>query len=56
MNDQTKLDQANRVGRDGETKYSINATPTFVVNGTVHTGQYEWENLQKDLDALLAMR
>jgi len=56
MNDQAKLDRANRVGRDGETKYSINATPTFVVNGTVHTGQYEWENLQKDLDALLAMR
>lgn len=56
MNDQVQLDRANQVGRDGEAKYSINATPTFVVNGTVHTGQYEWENLQKDLDALLAIR
>jgi protein-disulfide isomerase len=56
MNDQARLDRANQVGQDGEAKYGINATPTFVVNGTVHPGQYEWENLQKDLDALLAMR
>jgi protein-disulfide isomerase len=56
MNNQAQLDRTNQVGRDGEAKYSINATPTFVVNGTVHVGQYEWENLQKDLDALLAAR
>lgn len=56
MNDQAQLNRANQVGRDGEAKYSIDATPTFVVNGTVHTGQYEWENLQKNLNALLALR
>jgi protein-disulfide isomerase len=56
MSDQALLNRANQVGRDGEAKYGINATPTFVVNGTVHPGQYQWENLQKDLDALLAVR
>lgn len=54
MQDKTQLERANRVGQDGEAKYGITGTPTFIVNGKVHPGQYEWEDLQRDLDALLA--
>lgn len=54
MQDKMQLDRANRVGQEGEARYGITGTPTFVVNGKVHPGQYEWEDLQRDLDAQLA--
>jgi protein-disulfide isomerase len=53
MQDKAQLARANRVGQDGETRYGISGTPTFVINGKVHPGQYEWEDLRRDLDALL---
>jgi protein-disulfide isomerase len=41
------------VGTDAQKKYSINATPSFVINGTVHTGGVDWDSLQKVIDPLL---
>jgi protein-disulfide isomerase len=53
MQDKAALERANKVGEDGQKRYNITGTPTFVVNGKVHGGQYDWEGLQKDLDAML---
>ncbi len=53
MQDKVQLDRANQVGQDGQAKYNITGTPTFVINGKVHGGGYEWEDLQKDLNAML---
>ncbi len=53
MQDKTQLDRANQVGMDGQKRYNIGGTPAFVVNGRVHGGGYDWEGLQKDLDAML---
>lgn len=53
MQDKTQLDRASRVGQEGQTRYKITGTPSFVVNGKLHGGQYDWESLQKELDAVL---
>lgn len=53
MQDKTQLERASRVGQEGQTRYKITGTPSFVVNGTLHGGQYDWESLQKELDAML---
>ncbi|HTO42178.1 MAG TPA: DsbA family protein [Rhizomicrobium sp.] len=53
MQDKTQLERASRVGQDGQTRYQITGTPSFVVNGKLHGGQYDWESLQKELDAVL---
>ena len=53
MQDKTQLERASRVGDDGQKRYNITGTPTFIVNGKVHGGQYDWEGLQKELDTVL---
>jgi protein-disulfide isomerase len=53
MSDKTQLARANQVGIDGQAKYNITGTPTFIINGKVHSGGYEWEALKKTLDAML---
>ncbi|HVZ69460.1 MAG TPA: DsbA family protein [Rhizomicrobium sp.] len=53
MQDKAQLERASKVGADGQKRYNITGTPTFVVNGKVHGGQYDWESLQKELDAML---
>ncbi len=53
MQDKTQLERASRVGDDGQKRYNISGTPTFIVNGKVHGGQYDWEGLQKELDGML---
>lgn len=53
MQDKAALERASKVGEDGQKRYNITGTPTFVVNGKVHGGQYDWDGLQKELDAML---
>ncbi len=38
---------------EGQTKYGVNSTPTFFINGVKHEGEIPYAELQKDLDALL---
>jgi protein-disulfide isomerase len=51
-------DNVNKVAQDGQTKYNITGTPTFIINGGIHSaadvGGYA--DLQKLLDALLAKK
>jgi protein-disulfide isomerase len=47
-------DRINQVAQDGELKYSINAVPVFIINGTVwETGGVDWPKLKEKLDSLL---
>jgi len=38
---------------EGQTKYNVNSTPTFLINGTPHAGEIPYDELQKILDPLV---
>ena len=38
---------------EGQTKYGVNSTPTFFINGVKHEGEIPYDALKKDLDPLL---
>jgi protein-disulfide isomerase len=45
----------NKVASEGESRYGINATPTFILNGTsIGSGNIPFENMSKLLDTELA--
>jgi protein-disulfide isomerase len=47
----------NQVAQDGETKYNIQGTPTFVINGTVvQAGEDDWPDMKARLDSLLSKK
>lgn len=53
IGDKAEADRVNKVATEGLTKYNINATPTFVTDGQVHSGAYTWQDLQTFLDSQL---
>jgi protein-disulfide isomerase len=38
---------------EGQTKYNVNSTPSFIINGTPHSGEIPYDELQKILDPLV---
>ena len=38
---------------EGQTKFNVNSTPTFIINGTSHSGEIPYDQLQKILDPLV---
>jgi protein-disulfide isomerase len=53
--DKSEQDRINQVAQDGEQKYTIQGTPTFVINGEViQAPDATWPALQKKLDSLLS--
>ncbi len=44
------------VAQDAATRYGINGTPTFVVNGEVQTPGAPWSDIKTKLDSLLAKK
>ena len=44
------------VAQDGASRYGINGTPTFVVNGEVQTPGAPWQDIKAKLDSLLAKK
>jgi protein-disulfide isomerase len=56
--DKAMQDRVNKVAQDAQTRYNINSTPTFVINGVVHeSGEVATpEDLQQTLDAILAKK
>ena len=54
--DKAVQDRINKVAMDGQTKYSITGTPTFVINGVAHTDVTDWAVMQTALDAQLAAK
>jgi protein-disulfide isomerase len=52
--DKNEQARINQVAQDGDTKYSIQGVPTFIINGTVwESGGVTWPQMQKKLDSLL---
>ncbi|MDE2182962.1 MAG: GatB/YqeY domain-containing protein [Alphaproteobacteria bacterium] len=48
-------DRINQIALDGETKYNIQGTPTFVINGTiVQVEEADWPQLKARFDSLLS--
>jgi protein-disulfide isomerase len=54
--DKSVQDQVNKVAMDGQTRYNISATPTFVINGIPHNDVAAWPDMQAALDAQLAKK
>ena len=54
MANQDELNRISKAAEDGQAKYSISGTPTFVVDGTVKSGEFSWEAVQAFLDPKLA--
>jgi protein-disulfide isomerase len=55
MANKAEDDRINKVASDGEARYSINATPTFILNGVkIGSGNLSIETMSKLLDAELA--
>ena len=38
---------------EGQGKYAVNSTPTFIINGITHAGEIPYDELQKILDPLV---
>ena len=56
IGDKAVQDRVNKVAQDGQTKYNISATPTFIINGNPRTDVAGWPEMQQALDALLAKK
>ena len=48
--------QITKIGQDAQTKYNINGTPSFIVNGQMRVGESTWEDWQDYLNKLLAKK
>ncbi|MGC9954938.1 MAG: GatB/YqeY domain-containing protein [Rhizomicrobium sp.] len=53
--DKNEQDRINQVAQDGETKYNIQGTPTFIINGEVmQAEEATWPTLQAKFNSLLS--
>ena len=57
ISDTKEDDVINKVAADGESRYSITGTPTFVVDGTpIGSGNLPYADVRKSLDGALAKK
>ncbi|MBV9330595.1 MAG: DsbA family protein [Alphaproteobacteria bacterium] len=57
MADKANADRINKVAKDAVDRYSINATPTLVINGVVQQpGYIPWTSLKAIMDSFLARK
>ena len=56
MQNQQVAQKTNQVATDATNKYGVNGTPTFVINGQVHSTFEDWQELQTYLDQLLSKK
>jgi len=57
INNKEEDDRINKVAAEAEQRYSINATPTFILDGTpLSAGSVPYDQLSKDLDAEIAKK
>jgi protein-disulfide isomerase len=55
MTNKDEQDRINQVALDGETKYNIQGTPTFIINGTIlQAPEADWPSLKAKFDSLLS--
>jgi protein-disulfide isomerase len=53
---QPEAAQITQVGQDAQTKYGVNGTPSFIVNGELRVGESTWSDWQDYLNKLLAKK
>ena len=56
MRDKDKNARVMAVSQDAQTRFGINGTPTFVINGEVQTPGAQWPEIKAKLDSLLAKK
>jgi protein-disulfide isomerase len=57
INNKEQDDRINKVAAEAEQRYSINATPTFILDGApLSAGSVPYDQLSKDLDAEIAKK
>ena len=52
----TEQAQIAKIGQEAQTKYGINATPSFIINGQMRVGVSTWEDWQNYLNTLLTKK
>jgi len=48
--------QITKTGQDAQTKYGVNATPSFIINGQMRVGVSTWDDWQNYLNTMLAKK
>ena len=56
MHDPDKNARVMAVMKDAQSRYGIDGTPTFVINGEVQTSGAQWPEIKAKLDSLLAKK
>jgi len=53
IGNQAEQKRATDVGQEASTKYGINGTPSFIINGELRSGEFPWDQMKKLLDSML---
>ena len=53
LKDKNLYDQVNEVRDNASKKFSVNATPTFFINGEKYSGEMSIEEMSKKIDPLV---
>lgn len=53
IGNQAEQKRATEVGQQASTQYSINGTPSFIINGEMRSGEFPWEQMKNLLDSKL---
>ena len=54
MNDPKNLAVVDENWTQAQTQYNVNSTPNFILNGEVHRGEWQWDELDKKIKDALA--
>jgi protein-disulfide isomerase len=50
---QAEQQRITKVGEDATTRYGVNGTPTFIIDGQIHSTFADWQELKDYLDSML---
>ena len=51
--DKANLDLVDSNWKEGQTRYNVNSTPTFIINGVNHSGEIPYDQLKTIIDPLV---
>lgn len=54
MGNQAEAEKISQIGQEAGSKYGVNSTPTFIVNGQMHGPFADWNEVKSFLDPMLA--
>jgi protein-disulfide isomerase len=53
IGNQAEQKRITQVGQQASTQYSINGTPSFIINGELRSGEVPWDQMKNLLDSML---